>query len=786
VSPRRLRPLVFALVAAGVWSMSPGCGGRSPAPAPQKTPAAAPAASPTSLQKAYYLKRSGKQVALVVGIDDYKFRQQIEPTHCGAANARAMAKALTDRFGFESEELTEAEASRAGILERLERLGKELGGDDVLLVYFAGHGKIIELPDGGRFGYLLPHDAELDLNEETSPSRLRSLSPTDTDELLKRWDERAIDMKEIVRRLGSVKAQHVVVIVDACFSGFMTHLGPELVYPARPDLEELLRRRSRTVLAATTDNNLALGPRKDEPHSIFTSELLKRLDVNEPAALTEVFLDVRKNVAAESRSQPERFRMLPQRGEFGGDGGEFIFVPTKVPAAQLMAGVGGSLMRVNGQLPGLTTAADVFRAFAVTDYHFGSRPLERDREWQDRVGRYEVTAAFGDPLSMAALHYCYARGLGVPKDDGEAYRWAAKAFDTGRPEGKHVMGRCLLQGIGTEKNPVAAERLIRAAAEGGFALSSYTLAMQRLAQDQASAKPLLEKAAAAGVAPAKTRLAILLLNPAPGAQRDLDSAERLLTEAADAGEASANFHLFEINARGLGDRPKDLERARKALTRGAEDGDPLCQLALACEYDPIPDMPHYGWSTRLSLRRDPTEAVKWAELAASAGFNPARVYLAATYQGGEDRPANPDKARRYCELAANDGYAPAVVRQGLWYRDGIVYDRDDKKALASFNRAAAMGDYMAYTHLAAMFAEARGVDLHGNPPRLMIPVFEFHRIHCLVRAATLAKQQGLPPSQAERTLREIAPRIQHDTLNELQARYPESYKILIDEYGVRH
>jgi hypothetical protein len=90
-----------------------------------------------------------------------------------------------------------------------------------------------------------------------------------------------------------------------------------------------------------------------------------------------------------------------------------------------------------------------------------------------------------------------------------------------------------------------------------------------------------------------------------------------------------------------------------------------------------------------------------------------------------------------------------------------------------------MGDFTAYTHLAGMYEHAQGIDLRGYSRREMIPVLEFHRIHCLVQASTLARRQGLTGTLAERTLREIAPRVQQETLNDLKARYPQSYKIFI-------
>src|SRR5262249_6351980 len=162
-------------------------------------------------------------------------------------------------------------------------------------------------------------------------------------------------------------------------------------------------------------------------------------------------------------------------------------------------------------------------------------------------------------------------------------------------EGKDVLGRCLLQGIGTDKNKVAAERLIRAAADGGFPLSSYTLAMLSLPEDRraipedfAADRPLLEKAAAASVAPAKIPLAITLLPPARADEPEVKAAVRLLKEADEAGDASATFFLFRVFSQGAPGVPRDLDLARATLERGAGEGDPHCQLALACEYYPRP------------------------------------------------------------------------------------------------------------------------------------------------------------------------------------------------------
>src|SRR5262249_26013013 len=50
------------------------------------------------------------------------------------------------------------------------------------------------------------------------------------------------------------------------------------------------------------------------------------------------------------------------------------------------------------------------------------------------------------------------------KDSAAAFRWARLAFDTGLPAGKHVLGRCLANGIGVTLNERAGLKLIHDAA----------------------------------------------------------------------------------------------------------------------------------------------------------------------------------------------------------------------------------------------------------------------------------------------------------------------------------
>ena len=88
------------------------------------------------------------------------------------------------------------------------------------------------------------------------------------------------------------------------------------------------------------------------------------------------------------------------------------------------------------------TCLDVFNA---VDYRVSTQPREREKLWQEKFERFEENAEIDDELAMVALHYCYAKGLGVAdKDEEKAYRWGY-AGPRGRPRGGQARARALLR-----------------------------------------------------------------------------------------------------------------------------------------------------------------------------------------------------------------------------------------------------------------------------------------------------------------------------------------------------
>src|SRR5215510_7091743 len=133
--------------------------------------------------------------AVIVGITDYGGRHDRLPNACN--DAKAVARLLRDRYGFEEVyTLYDVEATRDAILAWLrDDLPNRVGERDRLIFFFAGHGATRELAQGGRRGYLIPHDAE--------PAKYAGY----------------VDMQELSNACGLIPAKHIFIILDCCFSG---------------------------------------------------------------------------------------------------------------------------------------------------------------------------------------------------------------------------------------------------------------------------------------------------------------------------------------------------------------------------------------------------------------------------------------------------------------------------------------------------------------------------------------------------------------------------------------
>jgi hypothetical protein len=139
--------------------------------------------------------------ALLIGINKYQNVPQLR----GSINdIEAMRQVLLSRFGFSEEKiqiLKDQQATRANILAALEKLVREAGPEDMVVIHFAGHGSQVQ-----------------DLNGDEEDGLDETLVPVDgrTDGVPDIIDDQ---LDEILSRL---KAQSALIVLDSCHSGTAT------------------------------------------------------------------------------------------------------------------------------------------------------------------------------------------------------------------------------------------------------------------------------------------------------------------------------------------------------------------------------------------------------------------------------------------------------------------------------------------------------------------------------------------------------------------------------------
>ncbi len=250
----------------------------------------AASSAPADLFNGHIPRIRGKR-ALVIGLDRYD-DARIPQLVSAVADARAVGASLADKLGYAVTRLDNP--SKAELVRAFNQLGSEMRDADSLIVYFAGHGTMV---DATRLGYWLPRDASA-----SDPSG---------------W----ISNADVSRWLAAIRSRQVAVVSDSCYSGTFASddLDPQQVDAQR--VESVLDRRSVTVLTSGSDEPVADTGKNG--HSVFAWRLLQELDALRTwSAGSSLFAAIRTEVESE----------LPQTPRYGAardagheQGGEFLF-----------------------------------------------------------------------------------------------------------------------------------------------------------------------------------------------------------------------------------------------------------------------------------------------------------------------------------------------------------------------------------------------------------------------------------------------------------------------------
>lgn len=240
--------------------------------------------------------------ALLVGIDSYA---SLPPLDTAIKGVQELAGLLQSDFDFDPDRiirLENAQATQSAIRRALTdplSFEKQVGPDDRVLIYFAGHGITFETAEGD-VGCIAPYDAD------------------------RRYIDSTIPMDELTRLANRIHAKHVLFLLDACFSGYAT------VRDSGPGEErlaaDLISRPVRQVITAGTRDQAVSDAWGPGGHSLFTGFLIDGLRGAAPApgGILRAFhlaAYLQDQVASHSRS-----RQTPQYAPLiGSQGGDFVF-----------------------------------------------------------------------------------------------------------------------------------------------------------------------------------------------------------------------------------------------------------------------------------------------------------------------------------------------------------------------------------------------------------------------------------------------------------------------------
>src|SRR5436190_12142542 len=627
-----------------------------------------------------------QRVALVVGVSHY---DKVTALTNPAQDAKLMQQKL-QKLGFNVVLLTDP--SRTQMVEALGTFEEEAKGADAAIVYFAGHGAMI---DG--VNYLLPKDA----------SGLNRAVLTGS----------AVESARLSQALVGARLVRLVIL-DACRNN---PVASRSVGGKGGLVRETSRWSTQVVtLMSASPGEVALdGSGANSPFAIALSAGLSRPGMtvgelpsyvqSEVERLTEseqvpdlqgIWADVHWTIdpkgpvakgatredpvkakwereqvfwqTIKDSSDPADFKAYLEAQDRGEMTGTFrkLAVNRLRSLEQAKQPAPGPVRAPAPAAPAEDLVIKARDAFAKADYagaardwttaaKGGSGPAMYNLGVMSLTGRgqprdviqaakwFKGAAEAGHAGGMVNYALCLLNGFGVPKNDREGYGWLVKAAGLGSPTAMGMVGEALLDGRGTTVDPKQAAGWLQRAVDAGDGPAIAQLAdlYERgvgVAPNAGKAFGLYQKAALSGDAEAMVRLGYLY-EDGRVARRDDVQAATWYQRAAESGnsEGMSSLAVMFENGKGL---TQDYARAADYYRQAADANDARGYLGL-------------GTLTArgAGVRADPAEAVKLFQAAADRGSILAMRNLGVMYETGQGVAPDPRRAIDYYRKAAAGG-----------------------------------------------------------------------------------------------------------------------------------
>lgn len=309
----------------------------------------------------------------------------------------------------------------------------------------------------------------------------------------------------------------------------------------------------------------------------------------------------------------------------------------------------------------------------------------------------------GDAGAQNLLGVLYENGRGVARDPGRAILYYEAAIAQGDDLAMTNLGILYSEGApGLERRPDLARPLLeRAIALGNVGAINalgvlYELGIDEGGPDYARAIENYREAMALGDLDAAANLGGLYAEGL-GVAQDYARARAYAGIAADGGLARAMEMLAWMVEYGYGGAP-DVPQALIWYERAADAGNVASLYALG-------DILYNGAE---GVAVDIPRALAFYERGHAAGDADSSYALGWIYEGGRGVAADPERALGYYQAAFAGGLPEAVYVMGLLYQEGEVLPVDLVYSRELLDRAADLGEVLAYSDLGTMLVEGLG------------------------------------------------------------------------------
>lgn len=235
-------------------------------------------------------QQTQRKIALLFGNNDY--RAPIPPLETPIHDVEEIGKVLEKQFGYEVR--LKKDNTKQDIIKALRQLAHDATVNDSVIIFYAGHGYLIEET---KRGYWIPLDAN-------------AKDP-------RNW----VSNTDISQLLASIPARQILLVSDSCYSGSLTK--EQKIDISKTQTGEIYGLRS--VLAFSSGGEEPVSDEGNDDHSIFAWSLLKELKTMEKQTHgREIYRRVHRTVSQEYPQEPQ-YGAVTSAGH--ANGGEYIFEP---------------------------------------------------------------------------------------------------------------------------------------------------------------------------------------------------------------------------------------------------------------------------------------------------------------------------------------------------------------------------------------------------------------------------------------------------------------------------